>query len=317
MSAIQDIQNQGWTQADFALPVEKRAHYTSLGNQLIDLITQDDKLREAFTFTIANDADPRALQAHTFTVSPALHSADDKLWFHVGPQTRAHVDSVIPESEQSDLVREFLDATDEMLAAIEEAFRASLVSIGAESVIDTVLPADVMRRVVHIRFVRYNGARRESAPAEPVTGHADMGLCTLHLFETHGHWFQAAPYDQSIINDEQTEERAAAVKEMRTKLKVITEVDDKAIFFLGACWKNLIKDNPPKEYQQLPACYHAGIRPSADEEFISPYAKEVVGDGDDRVSLVVFTTPSLDYVEEHPDFKYGSVLESRPDTAVK
>lgn len=317
MSATTDIQEQGWTQVDFALPVEKRAHFAKLGNQMMDLIVDDDKLREAFTFKIAEDADDRASQAHTFMVSPALHSADDKLWFHVGYQTRVHVDSVIPEAEQPALVKEFLDATDEMLGAIEDSFRLSLEDLKAEEISHAVLDAEPSRRVIHIRIVRYNGARRDSAPTEPVAGHADLGLCTLHLFETHGHWFQAAPYDQAIITDDQTPEREAAIKAMRQNLKVITEVDDKAIFFLGASWKNFPKSDPLKDYQLLPACYHAGIRPSAEDEFISPYAKEVVGDSDDRVSLVVFTVPSLDYTDAHPEFRFASVLQCRPDTAVK
>lgn len=317
MSASTDITQKGWTQVDFPLSVAKRAHYAKLGNRLIDEITNDDTLRQAFTFIIGDDDEPRAKQAHTFMVSPALHSADDKLWMHVGYQTRAHVASVIPEADQSPLVREFLDATDELLDAIEQAFRTSLTSIGAATVLDDIFSNEREQRVVHIRIVRYNHARRNDGPAEPVAGHADMGLCTLHLYETHGHWFQAAPYDQSIITDEQTPERQSAVETMRKKLKVIPEVDEQALFFLGAAWKHLPKTNPPQPFQELPACYHAGVRPSARDEFISPYASEVVGESDDRVSLVVFTVPSLDYVAKHPDFHYGSVLECRPDTAVK
>lgn len=317
MSAITDIQHKGWTQVDFALPIEKRAHFAKLGNQLMDLIVNDDNLRKAFTVKLAEDNDDRAQQAHMFMVSPALHSADDKLWFHSGYQTRAHVNSVIPEAEQPPVVKEFLDTLDEMLEAIEQAFEIALTDLEADAIKSAVFDSDRLRRVIHIRTVRYNGARRASAPTEPVAGHADLGLCTLHLFETHGHWFQAAPYDQSIINDDQTPERQAAVQAMRQKLNVITEADDKAIFFLGASWKNLPKDEPPKEYQLLPACYHAGIRPSAEEEFISPFARDVVGDSYDRVSLVVFTTPNLDYCEAHPEFRFASVSQCRPDTAVK
>jgi len=316
MGALQDIRNQGWTQVNFAWPVEKRAHYTKLGNTLIDEITANDKLREAFSFVLTDHTDKRARQANMFAVSPAMNSADDKLWFHVGHQTRDHVDSAIPKANQSALVKEFLDATDELLVVIEAAFRNSLQAIAADSVIDTVFDAEQLKRVIHIRIVRYIGARRESAPQEPVTGHADMGLCTLHLFETHGHWFQAAAYQQSIITDDQTPERQAAVKAIRTKLKVITEVDEKAIFFLGAGWKNLPKDVPPKPYQELPACYHAGVRPLKEEEFISPYAQEVIGDSTDRVSLVVFAQPSLNYIQSH-DYQYASVAQCRPDTAVE
>lgn len=315
MSAIEDIQTQGWTQIDFAWPVERRAHYTKLGNKLISEIINNDKLRQAFTFVLGNHIGKRAHQANLFTVSPALNSADDKLWFHVGYQTRSHVTSVIPESEQSDLIKEFLDETDALLSAVESAFRTSLKSINAEPVIRTICSDEVLKRVIHIRFVRYNNARSENAPQEPVTGHADMSLCTLHLFETHGHWFQAAPYDQAIITDDDTPEREAAVKAMRNQLKVITEVDEKAIFFLGAGWKNLPKDNPPKDYQQLPACYHAGVRPTKVDEFISPYAKEVTGNDVDRVSLVVFAQPSLEYVAVN-DFTYATVAQCRPDTAV-
>ena len=316
MSATEDIRKQGWTQVDFGLSTQKRAHFTKLGNQLINLMISDEKLREAFSFVLGNHSDKRARQANLFTVSPAMNSADDKLWFHVGYQTRDHVTAAIPEDEQPLVVKEFLDATDEMLAEIEKVFKNSFDAIGAESVEQTVFDADDNRRVIHIRIVRYNGARLESASAEPVSGHADMSLCTLHLFETHGHWFQAAPYDQSIITDDETSEREAAVKAMRSNLKLITEVDDQAIFFLGAGWKNLPHDNPPKAYQELPACYHAGVRPSKEDEFISPYAKEVTGNDVDRVSLVVFAQPSMDYIESH-DFKYASVAQCRPDTAVE
>lgn len=315
MSAVQDIQRQGWTQVSFGMPVKKRAHFTKLGNQIIDLMMEDEKLRDAFSFVLGEYNDKRAQQANMFAVSPAMNSADDKLWFHVGYQTRAHVASVIPEPEQSDIVKEFLDATDEMLIEIEKAFRQSLSSIGANSVVNTVFDAEMLRRVIHIRIVRYNGARLESAANEPVSGHGDMSLCTLHLFETHGNWFQAAPYDQSIITNDETPEREAAVKQMRQKLKLLTEVDEQAVFFLGAGWKNLPHDNPPKEYQALPACYHVGVRPSKEEEFISPYAQEVTGNEVDRVSLVVFAQPSLDYIASH-DFTYASVAQCRPDTAV-
>lgn len=315
MSAIQDIQKQGWTQVSFDWSAEKRAHFTKLGNQVIDLMMQDEKLREAFSFVLGDFNDKRAKQANLFTVSPALNSADDKLWFHVGYQTRKHVDAVIPKKYQPPIVREFLDAIDEMLAKIERAFRQSLSSIGADDVATLIFDAEKQRRVIHIRIVRYNGARLESAPDEPVSGHADMSLCTLHIFETHGNWFQAAPYDQSIITDDKTPEREAAVRQMRQNLKLITEVDEQTIFFLGAGWKNLPHDEPPKEYQQLPACYHAGVRPPKEVEFVSPYAQDVVGDTNDRVSLVVFAQPSLDYVQDH-EFKYATVAQCRPDTAV-
>ena len=60
MSAIQDIQKQGWTQVSFDWSAQKRAHFTKLGNQVIDLMMQDEKLREAFSFVLGDFNDKRA-----------------------------------------------------------------------------------------------------------------------------------------------------------------------------------------------------------------------------------------------------------------
>lgn len=316
MSAAEDINSKAWTNIEFGMPIAERAQYAKLGNQLIDLVLKDDTLRQALTFVLIETDDPRASQANLFTVSPALHSADDKLWLHAGYQTREHVNLVIPESEQPVIIKDFLNAVDTMLAAVEDGFRKAFAAMDADRVSDIVYTAAEMKRAIHIRLVRYPGARLPSAPREPVTGHADMSLCTLHLFETHGNWFQAAPYEQELITDDQTPEHQAAVAVMRSKLNVIKEVDDKAVFFLGAGWKNLPKDSPAQDYQNLPACYHAGVRPTAEEEYISPYAQEVTGNDEDRVSLVVFAQPNLDYSKEH-NFVYPSVLQCRPDTAVE
>ena len=316
MSAIEDIQQKAWTNIEFNLPITDRARYTMIGNQLIDLVLKDDKLRQALTFVLAESDDPRSNQANLFTVSPALHSADDKLWLHAGYQTRSHVNSAIPEIDQPEILREFLDAVDQLLLAIEDGFSRALRSIGADDVATIVYDAEYMKRAIHIRIVRYTGARLESAPQEPVTGHADMSLCTLHLYETHGNWFQAAPYPQELISEDQSPDHQAAIAAMRSNFNVIKEVDDQAVFFLGAGWKKLPKDNPPKKYQTLPACYHAGVRPAAEDEYISPYAQEVAGNDTDRVSLVVFAQPNLDYANEN-NFVYPGVLECRPDTAVE
>jgi len=309
MSAIDDIIQKGWTNAEFGLSIATRARFTELGNQLIDLAMQDPKIHAALTFTLLDRDDTRGSQANLFTVSPAMHSADQKLWLHAGYQTRSHVEAAVPEGERPQVLVNFLDAVDELLIAIERGFHKALREIGAEDVFNVVYHPDPMQRVIHIRVVRYIGARKHDAPNEPVTGHSDMSLCTLHLYETHGNWFQAVPYPQELITNSESPQKDQKIKVMRSNLKLIEAIEDQPIFFLGAGWKQL-------GVSDLPACYHAGVRPAKDSEFISPFAEQVAGNDVDRVSLVVFAQPNIQYAKEN-NFPYASVMQSRPDTAVE
>jgi hypothetical protein len=162
-----------------------------------------------------------------------------------------------------------------------------------------------------LRTVRYIDALQGSPGEEVVSGHADLGALTEHLYETHGGWFKGVAYPPELISDRDTPEHRAAIREMRGNLQLIDNRSGEAIFFLGANWHTLPDRLLPEEFRDLPACYHAGFRPEAAGEEVSPYAEAVTGNAPDRVSVVVFAHPNVE-LQRSGSYVPATVPQCRP-----
>lgn len=282
---IADIENHGWTDVPFFLSETNRAAFAALANTVIGVAMEDDGVRQALDFKL--DAAPAA-QARTGTFGLLLggrHSDDAKIALHVGYQSRERANAVLGMN-QPRVMKDFWEATDMMLSEVEKSAKSTLRILGAEAVIGTVLPAKPQRRNVQLRTVRYPGATDQPIGKEVVSGHADIGLATFHLYETHGGWMKAAPYPTELMIAGDSPERRLAVRGMRELLSPILAAPHKIPFLLGANWQG--SATVPEGLRNLPACYHAGFVPEIGAETVSPFAEQVVGSSDDRVSVVAF-----------------------------
>lgn len=286
------IQTKGWAEVPFGLSHRDRAEYAQQANGLIDTMMADWQLNDAMDFEITPSY--HTVQPGKFGLSSGTHSGDNKLWLHLGYQSRARAEAAFGgEAQQPRQLRRFWPAHEAMLEAVRVSVSDTIAALGARALVDALYPWPTNERVVHLRTVRYLGSAAARAGQELVSGHADMGVCTMHLFETHGGWMRAAPYPRSLNSRHDSPERQTAMNLVRQQMSPMDVPPEAAAFFLGAGWHNLSPDfllhTTPRD---LPACYHAGYKPSSSQETSSEYAKQVSKKGD-RVSVVAFVHPNV------------------------
>lgn len=304
----EQILEVGYCQVPFGMPEIQRADYTSAASKVIDLAVSDMEVHEALTFSLLPDFKGR-VNPTLFTVSGALNSADDKTWLHAGYRTQEFASEKIPERNQPRELRDLWSPLRAMLYEVEKAGRATFDAIGSSALSDIIFHPDLRKRVVLIRTVKYHDALSGQIGAEMVAGHADQSLASLHLYETHGGWFQAAPYPQRLMLHEDTDERAEEVAAIRDRLvPIANDHEHEAAFFLGVGVSNLPEDLK-KSLEDLPAAYHAGRKPAPRAEVASIYANDV--SDTDRVSTIAFAHPNTDVLTAG-DYQIASVSQCRP-----
>ena len=297
-SLTQNIEAKGWSHTPFEMSEADRMEYTRLANAVISLALESEQVRGALDLDLFAGKEYTSVRVGTYGIGTARNSIDDKVYLHTGYASQDQAAAVYPQRNQPRTLQDFWTANDAMLEATEVAMKQSLAELGAEDLNDIVYPdgsyEERFNRNVVLRTVRYVNARQEPVGKEVATGHSDLGLATLHLYETHGGWFKGAPYKPEWINNDDTPERRSAIRAMREGLDPIDHRDGSAIFFLGANW-HTFPYAIPKELQELPACYHAGFKPSPEDEILAEGASIVTEGRDDRVSTIVFAHPSAKY----------------------
>ncbi len=307
MSFRSDLAEKGYCEVDFSMGEADRAAYTGAAKAVIDLAQGDASIHDALTFSLV-EFEGR-VNPTFFTVSEALNSRDKKLWLHAGYLSRQKAAAAIPERNQPAELRALWEPLGVMLQTVETTTRATLAQLGANDLAEVIFHPDINKRVVLIRTVKYLGSLSLESGAEPVAGHADQSVATLHLYETHGGWFHAAPYPQALMIDGDSQERRLAVAEIRSQLApIVNDHDTAAAFFLGVGTKNL-PDRLRLPIAELPGCYHAGFRPEAGQEVVSAFAGSI--SETDRVSTIAFMHPNTDVLCS-PEYSLATVLECRP-----
>ncbi len=310
-SAVERIRQYGWTGVSFGLSEQACAEYARISNGVIGLAQADERVRRALSFDIAPEQVKGGIAPGLFGISGARNSLDKKIWLHGGYQTESRVSAQMPLNDQPQILRDYWPALTKMLKAVEMSMRGVLCEIGAEPVAAIIFPRKLWKRNVHIRTVRYLGARQSPAWSEVVAGHADLGLCSEHIFETHGNWFYGGRYYGPRITDDQSDERKAAIRALRQELRRLDTTSEEALFFLGAGWHGLPDGVLTDDARCLPALYHAGFRPDSGQEYVSSYAEVVTGNPEDRVSVIAFAQPNLDFAT-NGEFVLPTVAKCRP-----
>lgn len=294
---LEEIRGRGWTDAVFILPESDRAEYARLANAVISIALEDEDVKESLAADVNPGQSAGTARTGGFGIGFPRNSSDERVYMHVGYQSRALADVVIPERNQPETMKDFWTVNDAMLYEIEASTQSMLKKLGAECLATSVFPPKFDRRNVHLRTVRYVDALDEPVGKEVVSAHADLGLMTLHLYETHGGWFYGAPYSSELIEAEDSPARREAVRAMRSSMAQLEQKQDyTAPFFLGASWHAF--PDVPADIRNLPACYHAGFRPHSVGEVISPYAASVTAGANDRVSVVTFMNPNGDIMQQ-------------------
>lgn len=307
MTSRSDLVEKGYCAVGFSMGEAERAAYTSAAKAVIDLAQDDASIHDALTFTLVEFKG--RMNPTLFTVSEALNSGDQKLWLHAGYLSRQRAAAAIPERNQPTELRALWEPLESVLQTVEHTTRATLAQLDANHLAEVIFHPDIAKRVVLIRTVKYLGSLSLESGAEPVAGHADQSVATLHWYETHGGWFHAAPYPQDLMTDTDSQERRLAVAEMRSQLTpIVNNHEAEAAFFLGVGAKKL-PNALRSSVVELPGCYHAGFRPMAEQEVVSPFASSI--SATDRVSTITFMHPNTDVLCS-PKYSLATVLECRP-----
>ncbi len=308
--AAAEIEAQGWVHVPFEMSEADRAAYARLATQVMGLTICNPDVRTGLDFKLVEPVHDPPVNAGLFGVHGPQHSAENKVWLHAGYQSRDRAAEIIPEWRQPELLRTFWPAHEAMLRQSESSVRLALSSLGAEALNEVVFPESTGIRNFHIRTVRYIGAQAVAAGTEVVTGHADQGLAALHIFETHHGYMAAAPYPKRLIVGADSLRRRASVAALRTYGLWPMDVEPgSAVFFLGAGWHGLQDGSLPDEVQGLPACYHAGFQSPG--SVASEYAGRVVGGSSDRVSVVAFAHPNVEFMQSER-YQVPTVQMCRP-----
>jgi hypothetical protein len=128
--------------------------------------------------------------------SPCFNGVDplvaNKYTLQLGYQSRSDAGLQIDESNQPSSLRKFWLQHEALLQAAAESTQRFLTNeFAATTLVDEFLPTDLSRRNVHIRT---NWYAKRGSPKEILSGHADRGTITLHLFETDSGYLKGAPY---------------------------------------------------------------------------------------------------------------------------
>ncbi len=199
-----------------------------------------------------------------------------------------------------------------MIAEVERAMRFGLGCLNAVALDQAMFPSDHAVRNILLRTVRYIEISDEPVGREIVSGHADLGLTTLHLYETHAGWFEGAPFSSELIIAKDTNERRKAVRAMRKALRPIEAKERNAVFFAGANWATFPSEFIPEDVRDLPACYHAGFKPDEITEQVSEYAGAVTEGEDQRVSVIAFGHPNIELIRDGV-YRPATVEMCRPE----
>jgi hypothetical protein len=287
-----NLKTNGWDNVAFNVPEELRAEYAAISNAVIDEALENDRVKEALELDIATYFETGVVRTGNFGIGYARNSTDKKVYLHTGFSSEEYAESQIPFRNQSDNLKSLWPLNKLMLSEVEQASYRVLDHLSASNLGPVLFPAQALKRNIHLRTVRYSSAMEAAPGEEVVSGHADIGMMSFHLYKTHGNWFHAAPYPASIVDAPNTSLRREKVREMRSRLTPITPEEDKATFFLGANWFRY--PDVPERLRGLPACYHAGIRPPENTEILSPYASSVTLGKHDRVSVISFLHPDIE-----------------------
>jgi len=306
------ITTDGWTNIEFKMSESDRAEYARLANRVIQAASDNQAVIEALAFNATGGYEQGSVRTGLFGIGGPRNSSDQKIYLHAGFQSEQYAAERIPPHEQPLELKNFWPAHRNMLYEVEAGLSRIIDELGADALQDVILPDDNEARNIHVRTVRLSGALRGEQGAEVVSGHGDLGVLTMHLYETHGGWFKGAPYAPRLITNTDTPEKREDIQNMRRALSPIYSYPGQAVTFLGANWHTLPDEYISDDLKQLPACYHAGFRPDAVHEEVSSYAEEVTAGDPDRVSLIVFSHPDVRLLKSGI-YKPATVAMCRPN----
>jgi hypothetical protein len=297
-SIERELSVNGWASLPFNLPEREMAEYATSAREVIELAVSRPLINEALMFDLAQVVRNHRVVAGTFGLSRARTPGLDanKYTLQLGYQSRSHAGSLINEGRQPSVLRNFWELHEVILQATADSIQKLLIEeLSASALAYELFPADLDRRNIHIRTNWYQQAliRDESAPREILSGHADRGVLTLHLFETHGGYLQGAPYQRAIALSDDKSIRRSEIARMLARLTPLTMRSEQSILFLGVGWWYLPLDLLPRRLAQLPVLYHVGRQPSMSASNEFPFAAAVANGKPDRLSVVAFIDPPL------------------------
>ena len=312
-----DIQERGFTTAEFAISDHDRRRAAELGNQIIDMAFADDRIAEGLAYNISGKEGPAAYIGDLGVGKPRVADEPTR-YFHSGWQSYEQMAATLPKHQWPKEVVEFFDVQREILKGNVMAWANMLTALRPDvseqpgGLLDIMAHDDVMNNQHILRINRYYGLDGYSDENPTFSAHGDLSVVTSHLFETHTGHLRIAPYPVTKVSNDplQVPARATEAQRIREEESQVVEIPvDEVALFLGFGSAFVADHTGTIPLREFNAAYHHGAPPEANE----PIDDRVVADFGDgvRVSMVGFASPNttVPYVQ----YQFTSKFAARPE----
>ena len=288
----QELRLRGWAHADSFVEEDEMAAYAAAARSVIELALEYQDIEE-----LLNQKHKGSSYGLQQARTPGLDA--DKETLQLGYQSEVLASQRLQSWHQPTELRAFWPLHSRMLTAARISGGQVLREIGGPELKRTFYPERLADEDTQIRTNWYRNAVSDGASEgrEILSGHADRGVLTLHMFETHRGYLLGTSYPREVAHETDETLRAQKVAEMLSKLKSVEPTSDHIVAFLGAGWWNLPASAVPEGVRDLPALYHVGVTPDLTKSHETQYAHVVTKGAPDRFSVVAFTDPPHSMIE--------------------
>jgi len=281
-----ELRERGWAHVDSFVPEEEMAAYAAAARDVIELALEHEDIK-----ALLNQKYKHSTYGLSQARTPGLDA--DKETLQLGYRSEVLAMQSLKNWNQPAELRAFWPLHSRMLSAARLSGGQVLREIGGPTLKHVFYPESLADEDTHIRTNWYRNAvsADRTAGEEILSGHADRGVLTLHMFETHSGYLLGAEYPREVAFEPDPEVRAQRVADMLRRLRPVEPNGEQAVAFLGVGWWNFPTSLVPEKARDLPSLYHVGVTPEAVHSIESPYAAMVTKGKPDRFSVVAFTDP--------------------------
>lgn len=316
------VRDHGWVAIETDASIDDRRRMAELGNQLIDMAEESDRIRLALMLNTTGEGPAQYLT--DYRVGQPRVADDNSKWFHSGWQSRDYFYERYGTGRPKEAV-EFFDVQRTVLESVAKSWMSLFrqISEGTNADVEGSVNEMIynqrnpMRNNHHIRIVRYPTISKYTDENPTFSAHGDLSLVTAHAYETHHGHLRVAPFPVSEVSNDPMSlpERAALAAELREAFNdaAPTYRSNEIIAFLGFAAAFVASAEYRNPFVHQSAAYHFGIPPDSAQPADANIEQDF---GEDtRVVAVAFGNPHLD--SPYSQYQLATKEACRPELVLE